>query len=165
MEWDLLNQNIYNKLDRKNHPQDQNHLPKDVMNVSIFESLQTILSNLKHVIITSCKNKELCSKERCWAPDLNLRWTSIHCILISSVSTSDNTYLALKAVRKLMSLCLQCTWRPLHERCYRRPRNSSWHLFQLENFFNYCGKKFHKWLTRFWPWVNFKIKRSFSFKM
>lgn len=84
MEWELLNQNIYNQLDRKSPPQDQKHLPKDIMNVSIFESLQTILSNLKHVTMKSDKNKNLCSKERFWASDLNPRWPSIHYMLISS---------------------------------------------------------------------------------
>lgn len=83
MEWDLLNQIVYNQLDRKSHPEDQNNLPKDVMNVSRFESLQTILSNIKHAIIKSCKNKNLCSKERCWAPDLNPRWTCICCMILS----------------------------------------------------------------------------------
>lgn len=75
MRCNLLGENIWNQLDRKNFPQKSNHLPKDGMNVSIFEPLQTILSNLKYVIIKLCKNKNACSR-RDAEPDLNPIWTT-----------------------------------------------------------------------------------------
>lgn len=122
---------IYYKLDRKSHPQDQNHFPKDVMNVSIFASLQAILRHQKYVITE-------CPKESCWAPDVNPRWTHAPCMFLNLRFHIWWCSCISKARSSWAGVCHAHGTLP--HQVGQNAKEFILTLIQLENPFNYYGK-------------------------